>query len=83
MTGSEGRCVALLTALKTVISEYLATTEKSVDKVTNDREEKDVRKDLDSLLSPNITFLKQCRPLAISMQNAIRFLKKEISILDR
>lgn len=83
VTGSEGRCVALLTALKTVISEYLATTDKSVDKVTNDREEKDVRKDLDSLLSPNITFLKQCRPLAISMQNAIRFLKKEISILDR
>jgi len=83
VTGSEGRCVALLTALKTVMSEYLTTTDKSVDKATNDREEKDVKKDLDSLLSPNITFLKQCRPLAISMQNAIRFLKKQISDLDR
>lgn len=83
VTGSEGRCVALLTALKTVISEYLTTTDKSVDKATNDREDKDVRKDLDSLLSPNITFLKQCRPLAISMQNAIRFLKTQISDLDR
>jgi len=83
VSGSEGRSVALLTALKTVISEYLTTSDKSQEKTSNEREEKDIRKDLETLLSPNITFLKTCRPLAISMQNAIRFLKKQISIIDR
>jgi len=43
----------------------------------------DLYKDIDNLIKPNITFLKQCRPLSISMQNAIRYLKKEITCLDK
>ena len=72
VVGSEGRCVSLLRTLKTVILEHDAVVDNE-----------DVKKELESVLNPNITFIKQCRPLAISMSNGIRYLKRQISSIDR
>jgi translation initiation factor eIF-2B subunit delta len=65
--GSNSRCVALLKAMKSVIEDYStpANTELS--------------RDLNDKLKLNITFLKECRPLSVSMGNAIRFLKARIN----
>ena len=43
--------------------------------------QKELSRDLDSQLKPNITFLRQCRMLSVSMGNAIRFLKAKINAL--
>jgi len=73
IVGSSGRCISLLLALKTLLLDYLSQSS----------EKDDLFKEVDSILNPNITFLKQCRPLSISMSNAIRYLKREIAGLDR
>lgn len=39
-------------------------------------------RDLDARIKPYLTFLKQCRPLSVSMGNAVRFLKSKITTLD-
>uniref|UniRef100_A0A8B9TK93 Translation initiation factor eIF2B subunit delta n=1 Tax=Anas platyrhynchos TaxID=8839 RepID=A0A8B9TK93_ANAPL len=41
----------------------------------------ELSRDLVAKLKPHISFLNQCRPLSVSMGNAIKFLKKEISCL--
>ena len=43
--------------------------------------QKELSRDLDSQLKPNITFLRQCRVLSVSMGNAIRFVKAKINAL--
>jgi len=73
VTGSSERCISLLTSLRTVVTDCVASLQSGPD----------LYKDIDNLIKPNITFLKQCRPLSISMQNAIRYLKKEITCLDK
>ena len=55
--------MALLRAMKRVISDYVTPPQK------------ELHRDLDSTLKPLITFLRQCRTLSVSMGNAIRFLK--------
>lgn len=42
-------------------------------------EHKELSRDLESSLKPCINFLKQCRPISVSMGNAIRFLKRQIT----
>eukprot|EP00041_Stephanoeca_diplocostata_P012268 m.205779 g.205779 ORF g.205779 m.205779 type:complete len:601 (-) comp18881_c0_seq1:217-2019(-) len=69
VSGSTNRCLAMLDAFKTVIQDY--TTPPG----------KEMARDLTSSLSPLISFLTQCRPLADSMGNAIKDLKQEISQL--
>jgi len=83
VTGSEGRCVALLQTLKTVISEYLSNPDKSDSSDPPSQTKPDLWKELEVVVKPNITFLKQCRPQAIAMSNAIRYLKKQVSNLSR
>ncbi|KAI9594726.1 hypothetical protein BDF19DRAFT_443454 [Syncephalis fuscata] len=68
--GSNARCVALLGALKKVIRDY--QTPPNVH----------ISRHLQTYLSPQINFLVGMRPLSVSMGNAIRYLKYEISILD-
>lgn len=43
--------------------------------------QKDLPRDLDATLKPYITFLKQCRPLSVSMGNAVRFIKTKLNEL--
>ena len=41
--------------------------------------QKELRRDLDAHIRPFINFLAHCRPLSVSMGNAIKYLKREIS----
>eukprot|EP01088_Endostelium_zonatum_P019495 TRINITY_DN674_c2_g1_i1.p1 TRINITY_DN674_c2_g1~~TRINITY_DN674_c2_g1_i1.p1 ORF type:complete len:602 (-),score=182.69 TRINITY_DN674_c2_g1_i1:54-1859(-) len=66
ITGSNARCVAMLTAFKEVIRSYKTPPEASL------------HRDLEAHLGPQIAFLKECRPISISMGNAINSLKREI-----
>jgi len=69
--GSTARCVAMLLAFKAVIESYTTPTGTSLARhLTNHH------------LSPQIEFLKSCRPLSISMGNAIRALKDTIIKID-
>jgi translation initiation factor eIF-2B subunit delta len=62
--GSTARMVAMLLAFKAVIAEYQTPPGTSLARhLTNHH------------LSPQIEFLKSCRPLSVSMGNAIRHLK--------
>jgi translation initiation factor eIF-2B subunit delta len=62
--GSTARMVAMLLAFKAVIGDYQTPPGTSLARhLTNHH------------LSPQIEFLKSCRPLSISMGNAIRWLK--------
>lgn len=44
--------------------------------------DKELRRDLEAKLRPHISFLTECRPMSVSMRNAIKFLKLTISNLD-
>ncbi|KAI9846992.1 MAG: hypothetical protein M1837_003348 [Sclerophora amabilis] len=68
--GSNARCVATLLVFKKVIESYTTPPGTTL------------TRHLTSHLSPQIDHLKTCRPLSISMGNAIRWLKLEISTVD-
>ena len=67
VVGSNARAVALLLAFKRIISDYTTP------------EHKELSRDLEASLKPAINFLKQCRPISVSMGNAIRHLKRQIT----
>ena len=67
--GSSSRCQAMLNAFQTVIRDYRTP------EVTT------LSRNLTIHLSHQIDFLKTARPLSISMGNAIRWLKQEISLI--
>ncbi|KAK4539972.1 hypothetical protein LTR36_009942 [Oleoguttula mirabilis] len=69
--GSSARCVAMLVAFKEVIQAYTTPREVSLARDLTSR-----------YLSPQIDFLKSCRPISESMGNAIRWLKKLIAEID-
>jgi len=73
IVGSSGRCISLLLALKTLLLDTLPQLSTAGE----------LYKEVDNVMKPNITFLKQCRPLSISMSNAIRYLKREVMNLER
>lgn len=66
IVGANARCVAMLEAFKDVISSYVVPPGKAL------------TRHLPTYLSPQITHLVRARPMAISMGNAIRYLKWEI-----
>ncbi|XP_050226398.1 uncharacterized protein LOC126676274 [Mercurialis annua] len=67
--GGNARCIAMLRAFQEVISDYSTPPEKTL-----------VR-DLTAKIGNYVSFLIECRPLSISMGNAIRFLKNRIAKL--
>ena len=69
--GSSARCVAMLLAFKEVIQAYALPKGKAF-----------AMHFTPHYLSPQIDFLKSCRPISESMGNAIRYLKKMIGELD-
>ncbi|KAF2486392.1 hypothetical protein BDY17DRAFT_291417 [Neohortaea acidophila] len=69
--GSSARCVAMLLAFKEAIQAYTTPTGTSL-----------ARHLTQHYLSPQIDFLKTCRPISESMGNAIRWLKKLIVEID-
>lgn len=64
---SNTRCIAMLQAFQKVIEDYSTPPEKIL------------TRDLTSKLNSSVSFLIECRPLSISMGNAIRFLKARIT----
>ena len=60
---SNTRCVAMLQAFQKVIEDYSTPSEKTLSR------------DLTAKINSSVSFLIECRPLSISMGNAIRFLK--------
>lgn len=67
ISGSNARCVALLNAFKELINDYVTPPSKVL------------ALHLHSALKPLIRFLIDCRPLSISMGNAIRYVKHKIA----
>ncbi|KAG9300102.1 hypothetical protein G9A89_000842 [Geosiphon pyriformis] len=68
--GANARCIATLAAFKKLIQDY-----KTPKGTTLSRH-------LPTYLSPQITYLVNARPMSVSMGNAIRHLKWEISTID-
>jgi len=73
VVGSSGRCVTLLLAIKSLLLD-------SVPRLALSNE---LHKDVDHLIDTNMTFLKQCRQMSISMTNAIRYVKREIRQIEK
>uniref|UniRef100_A0A804P9L1 Translation initiation factor eIF2B subunit delta n=1 Tax=Zea mays TaxID=4577 RepID=A0A804P9L1_MAIZE len=69
VSGGNDRCVAMLLAFKEAIKDYTTPTNKTLSR------------DLTAKISSYVSFLIECRPLSISMGNAIRFLKSRIAKL--
>lgn len=69
ISGVNARCIEMLRAFQEVIMDYSTPPEKLL-----------VR-DLTAKISSYISFFTECRPLSISMGNAIRFLKSRIAKL--
>jgi translation initiation factor eIF-2B subunit delta len=70
IVGSNARCYAFLNALKMVINDYETPPQK------------DFARCLESHLQPSMAFLQKCRPFAVSMTNALRFIKWQINQLN-
>lgn len=69
ITGGNARCIAMLQAFQEAIKDYSTPPEKTLDR------------DLTAKISSFVSFFNECRPLSISMGNAIRFLKNRIAKL--
>ncbi|KAJ7774238.1 eukaryotic translation initiation factor 2B delta subunit [Mycena maculata] len=70
ISGANARCIATLTAFKTVIQDYTTPPNNTLSR------------HLMTHLSPQITHLVSARPMSVTMGNAIRQLKLEISGSD-
>ncbi|XP_076897883.1 uncharacterized protein LOC143551307 isoform X2 [Bidens hawaiensis] len=69
ISGGNARCIAMLQAFQESIMEYSAPPEKAL------------TRDLTVKINSYISFLIECRPLSISMGNAIKFVKTRIANL--
>ncbi|CAA2954516.1 translation initiation factor eIF-2B subunit delta-like isoform X1 [Olea europaea subsp. europaea] len=69
ISGGNARCIAMLQAFQESIRDYSTPPEKSL------------IRDLTTKINGYVSFLIECRPLSISMGNAIRFLKTRINKL--
>ena len=70
IAGGNARCVAMLSAFKKVIQDYVTPAGTTLSR------------HLTSHISKQVDFLSNMRSLAASMKIAIRFLKTEISKID-
>ncbi|GKU95052.1 hypothetical protein SLEP1_g8460 [Rubroshorea leprosula] len=69
ITGGNARCIAMLQAFQEAIRDYSTPPEKTL------------IRDLTAKINSYVSFLTECRPLSMSMGNAIRFLKIHIAKL--
>lgn len=68
--GSNARCLAMLSALKTSINDFRTPSKQ------------EFCRSLESTLKTSITHLNTCRPLAVSMTNALRQFKLLLTQID-
>lgn len=69
ITGGNARCREMLLAFRDAITDYSTPPEKIL------------ARDLTSRIGSYVSFLTECRPLSVSMGNAIRFLKNRVAKL--
>lgn len=69
--GSNARCVGLLTILKRLVSDYVTPADK------------DLCRDFSELLHEELMVLDKCRRLSVSMENAFRHLRWNITNMSR
>lgn len=69
VVGSNARCLAFMAAMKKVIQDYRTPSQK------------EFSRGLEENIQPGIAYLHQCRPLAVSVSNAIKFIKWQITQL--
>ncbi|CAN0891511.1 Translation initiation factor eIF-2B subunit delta [Linum grandiflorum] len=69
IAGGNARCIAMLQAFQDFIRDYSTPPEKVF------------TRDLTAKISSQVSFFTECRPLSMSMGNAIRFLKNRIAKL--
>ncbi|XP_053213548.1 translation initiation factor eIF-2B subunit delta-like [Panonychus citri] len=67
ITGSTQRCVAMLLAIKQMVSDHVTPKKK------------DFSRSFDAALNMSVKFLRQCRPLSVSMVNAVAFIKLNLT----
>ncbi|XP_073060740.1 translation initiation factor eIF2B subunit delta-like [Primulina eburnea] len=70
ISGGNARCITMLQAFQESIKDYTTPPEKAL------------IRDLTTKINAYVSFLIECRPLSISMGNAIRFLKIQIAKLS-
>ncbi|PIN12791.1 Translation initiation factor 2B, delta subunit (eIF-2Bdelta/GCD2) [Handroanthus impetiginosus] len=70
ISGGNARCIAMLQAFQEAIKDYCTPPEKAL------------IRDLTTKINGYVSFLIECRPLSISMGNAIRFLKTRVANLS-
>lgn len=70
IVGSIPRCIAMLEAFQIVVRDYQTPAGTTLSR------------NLTNYLSHQIDILKKARPLSVTMGNAIRWLKQEISLID-
>ncbi|KAF2879045.1 hypothetical protein ILUMI_27139 [Ignelater luminosus] len=68
--GSNARCLAMLSALKSLISDFVTPSKQ------------EFCRSLESTLNVCITHLSSCRPLAVSMTNALKHFKIHLTQMD-
>ncbi|KAK9683254.1 hypothetical protein RND81_10G126700 [Saponaria officinalis] len=69
ISGGNARCIAMLQGFQEAIKDYSTPPDKAL------------IRDLTAKIGSYVSFLIECRPLSISMGNAIRFLKSRIAKL--
>lgn len=69
LSGGNARCIAMLQAFQEAIRGYSTPPQKTLSR------------DLTAKIGSYVSFLIECRPLSMSMGNAIRFLKSRIAKL--
>ncbi|KAJ6793124.1 translation initiation factor eIF-2B subunit delta-like [Iris pallida] len=69
ISGGNARCIAMLLAFREAIKDYSTPQEKLF------------IRDLTAKINSYVSFFTECRPLSISMGNAIKFLKNRIAKL--
>ncbi|KAG2325271.1 hypothetical protein Bca52824_007999 [Brassica carinata] len=69
ISGGNARCIAMLQAFQEVVKDYSTPPEKTLNR------------DMTAKISSYVSFLIECRPLSVSMGNAIRFVKNRIAKL--
>ncbi|MCH88537.1 translation initiation factor eIF-2B subunit delta-like, partial [Trifolium medium] len=70
ISGVDARCTEMLRALQDAIIDYSTPPEKVL------------IRDLTAKINSYVSFISECRPLSISMGNAIRFVKSRIAKLS-
>lgn len=65
--GSNVRCLALLNAIKQVISDYRTLASE------------EITRGIGKELNKSLAFLHQCRPISVSMSNAVKHLRAHLT----